>query len=115
MIVDKVSEALLKRRAFLRAKHEQEEYERMVKDVDQELRQRGVVTVKQTTDEYKRALTTAINVISLVFAMFFAGYYIADVNGYSRTTALISGLVLGIGMLFVELFLFIIRASRQPK
>lgn len=106
----------MKRREYLRAKHEQEEYDQMVGNIDVSAVQTEADRYKRINrDAYKSAVSVSINVISLVFALFFVGYYLATATGYSTTVGLICGLFLGVMMLIVELLLFIIRDSRNHQ
>lgn len=103
-----------KRKESLLRKQEQREYDEMCSNLSTPRS-----TVQGEVGELRKVLkelSPGISMILMILSVFVAGYFWASkVLGRSTQTGLITGLILGIAMLFIEMILFVIRATREER
>lgn len=106
------NEELVKRRELLKLRAEAREYNRMVYGKEEDPRVAEIMNAGNHYSSARNQLAIAGNMVMSVVASFAISYYAGKSFKASNTTSLVCGLLGAIGILFVEMGLFIVRAMK---
>mmetsp|Transcript_11597 Transcript_11597/g.11234 ORF Transcript_11597/g.11234 Transcript_11597/m.11234 type:complete len:284 (+) Transcript_11597:30-881(+) len=107
------SNALKKRREYLHLRKEAKEYNMMIYGTEDNPNVQDILTTGNQFASMTNQLTISVNMIVAVFAMFGVGYYVGMQYSDNKTTQMTFGLVSAIGIMVVEMLLFIRRATQM--